>query len=106
MNVSIPACVVCQVTYLQLLALRPSRHGFKKRWPYVPSAKMRHQRLADAAWKSLRKQIGTSATIPPSSCEGEGCQRPHHRRLILCCSSSAVQPIWLKALQGSSDWHV
>merc|ERR1719401_3027443 len=57
-----------------------NRHRIRQVWYH----------LVDAAWKTLQKQIGTSATIPPSWCEGEGCQRPHHGTLILSCSSYLI----------------
>jgi len=37
-------------------------------------AMLHRHHLADVAWKTSQKDIGASATISPSWCEGEGCQ--------------------------------
>jgi len=46
----------------------------------------------DAAWKTRPKQIGVSATVPPSWYEGEGCQwkRPGMLTFVMqfCCRSA------------------
>jgi len=49
--------------------------------------------MADAAWKTLQKWIGVSATISPSLYESKGCQWPLHGMLTFVRQFVCLQPI-------------